>query len=84
MPIILGYMFQDPQWVPGTANSVTPESGGSECKESASNTEGPASLASLITFWKHPDRASLVAHVVKNLPANTLEKGMATCSSILG
>ena len=29
----------------------------------------PASLASLITFWKHPDRASLVAHVVKNLPA---------------
>ena len=33
MPIILGYMFQDPQWVPGTANSIKPES--------ASNAEDP-------------------------------------------
>ena len=47
MPIILGYMFQDPQWVPGTANSVKPESGGSECKESASNTEGPGLILGL-------------------------------------
>ena len=34
-------MFQDLQWVPGTANSIKPESDGSEYKESASNAEDP-------------------------------------------
>ena len=47
MPIILGYIFQDPQWVSGTANSVKPESGGSECKESASNAEDPGLIPGL-------------------------------------